>query len=120
MVNFMGTRGGKYPGAGRPKGALAKKNQEVIDRAKAGGIMPIDVLLNDMRLFYSMGEEALVRARISIEKEEKEKALRDAFSAKSVARECAEKVSPYIHPKLSSIQANVTVNNLETALAELE
>ena len=47
---------GKGQGAGRPKGAKNKKTQELIARAEAGGVMPLDVLLYAMRLHYAAGE----------------------------------------------------------------
>lgn len=116
----MGTRGGKQPGAGRPKGSLTTKTQELIARAASEGIMPMDVLLGDMRLYHQIGEQKVAEARLAQTEGEKEKAMREAAAAKSIARECAESVSPYIHPKLSSMQANVNVSNVEAELAELE
>jgi hypothetical protein len=47
-------QGGRRPGAGRPKGALGKRNRELLARAKAEALeLPVDRLLrrmNDGRL----------------------------------------------------------------------
>lgn len=118
-------QGGARKNAGRPKGAIAQKNQEVIERAKEGGLMPLDVLLNDMRFFYSQGEQILTAWRNapplsseteSIAKEE----IKSALEHKKIARDCAAMAAPYLHPKLMSTDANVRVTNVEAELAELE
>ncbi len=45
----MAKKGGKQPGAGRPKGAANKVQVELIEQAKAGGQMPLDYLLEVAR-----------------------------------------------------------------------
>ena len=42
-------RGGKRPGAGRPKGAVNRSSLAVIEAANSGGEMPIAYLLRVMR-----------------------------------------------------------------------
>lgn len=42
-------RGGKREGAGRKVGSKSKKTQEVIAKAQAGGLMPVDYMLQVMR-----------------------------------------------------------------------
>jgi hypothetical protein len=116
----MAGKGGYMPGGGRPKGALGKKNQEMIEKAAAEGIMPKDLLLNDMRYYHKTAEFEISRLRTLPQTAENVELLKLALSYKVIARECAEKVAPYYHPKLSSVDAKVTVNNQETALAELE
>lgn len=116
----MAKFGGKQPGAGRPKGSLSSKTQELLARAASEGIMPMEVLLGDMRLYHKMGQEKIAEAKKAQTDGEREKALREAAAAKSIARECAEKVSPYMHPKLSSMQASVNVKTPEQALLELD
>jgi hypothetical protein len=116
----MAKRGGYMPGGGRPKGSKGKKTQELLGKAMAEGITPMEVLLNDMRYFHKLAEKNLAKI---IEHETIEANLElfnEVKALKAIARECAEKVSPYIHPKLSSIDAKVSVSNQETALAELE
>lgn len=45
----MSNRGGTRPGAGRKKGVPNKDRRAVIAKAKAGGIMPLQYMLNVMR-----------------------------------------------------------------------
>lgn len=72
-------RGGKRSGAGRPKGAAARKTKEIADRASAEGITPLEVMLKAMRTHA-----------------EKE----DWDAAASIAKDAA----PYMHAKLASVQ----------------
>lgn len=116
----MATKGGKQPGAGRPKGAINKKTQELITRATEEGISPIEVLLNDMRFYYSLGEMEMQQVYMMEPGKKKANAFRAAGALKDIARGCARDAAPYIHPKLASLQANVHVNNVEAELAELE
>lgn len=120
MVKAMGTRGGKQPGAGRPPGATSKKTQELIARCEAGGIMPLDVFLNDMRYFYNLGENKMRVAEMAKDGKAQAKEFRAACALKTIAADRARDAAPYLHPKLASLQANVTVNSVEAELAELE
>jgi hypothetical protein len=119
-INMAGQNGGARPGAGRKKGQLSSKNQEAIERAKASGIMPMDVLLNDMRYFHKLAEEVLAKFDGHATAEENMELFKQAAALKSIARDCASAVSPYIHPKLSSTEAKVEVQNREALLDELE
>lgn len=116
----MGTRGGKQPGAGRPKGAVSRRTQDLIDRCASEGVMPLDVFLNDMRYFYNLGENKMRVAEETAPGNKQAKEFRAATALKEIARECARDAAPFLHPKLASLQANVNVNNVEAQLAELE
>ena len=70
--------GGKRPGAGRPKGAVTKKTQEIAERALAGGVSPLEVMLRAMRDAYAQGDLAT-----------------SAGFAKLAA--------PYCHPRLNAV-----------------
>lgn len=119
---MAGKNGGARAGAGRPKGALARKNQEVIEKAKAGGLMPLDVLLGDMRYFYEESEMwiRMHKGASSDEREALKEEMKTAMNYRGIARECAQLAAPYLHPRLTSIDANVNVRNVEAELAELE
>jgi len=81
----MGTRGGKRKGAGRPKSAdtpIGKLRQELTMRALKEGTTPLEVMLEAMREAYEQG---------------------GAAAAMPYAKEAA----PYLHPKLSSVDAKV-------------
>lgn len=75
-------RGGKRPGAGRPKGSRTKLNEEARRKALEDGISPLDYLLNLMR-------------------DEQEK--------KDVRLDAAKAAAPYVHAKLSSVDVQADV-----------
>ena len=76
-------------------GRASQKTREVADRAAAGGITPLEVLLEDMRFHFaratderakgSGGDMAFVAAELA--------------SARSAAKDAA----PYIHPRLQAL-----------------
>lgn len=70
-------RGGKRPGAGRKKGAVTKRTQEITAAALAEGLTPLDYLLKVMR-------------------NEKEDEARRLDAAKAAA--------PYVHPRLAAVE----------------
>ncbi len=74
------SRGGKREGAGRPAGAVTRRTREIADRALAEGISPLEVMLSTMRWLY--GEKKRTEAC-------------------AIAKDAA----PYLHPRLSSIEA---------------
>jgi hypothetical protein len=87
-------RGGPRPGAGRPKGTPNKKTAELRAKVEAEGVTPLDFLLGVMR------DDA----------EDMDRRI-----------ECAKAAAQYVHPKLSSIEANVSARvSHEDALNELE
>lgn len=74
-------KGGKRPGAGRKKGEPNKRTAEAVAQAEATGIMPVDYLLSVMR--DEINEQ---RERVA----------------------AAIAAAPYVHAKLSSIDAKIT------------
>jgi hypothetical protein len=70
------TRGGKRPGAGRPKGAATRKTREIANQAAAEGLTPLDYMLS---------------------------VLRDEVAARTDRMEAAKAAAPYIHAKLASV-----------------
>lgn len=80
--------GGARVGAGKPKGATSKRNQETIEKALRGGITPLDVMLE---------------------------AMRDAYNRKDLkeASNFAKDAAPYVHAKL---QATTISGNPEAPL----
>lgn len=81
------------PGGGRPKGSTNKKTQELIAKVTEDGITPLEYMLQVMR---------------------------DASQEPSRRDSMASSAAPYIHPKLSSVEAKVTLKGQESALKELE
>src|SRR5262245_14246027 len=87
-VNKSGKQRGRpfRPGASgnpraRPRGSLNKRTQTLLEAAEAGGEMPLDFLLRLMR---------------------------DPHSPMARRLEAAKAAAPFLHPKLSAIDAKLT------------
>ena len=87
-VNKSGKQRGRpfRPGASgnprdRPRGSLNKRTQKVLEAAEAGGEMPLDFLLRLMR---------------------------DPHSPMARRLEAAKAAAPFLHPKLSAIDAKLS------------
>lgn len=83
-------RGGKRPGAGRPKGSenpATKKRREVADKALSEGITPLEVMLAAMR--QALGPTG------------------DNFMA---AQPFARDAALYVHARLASIESKSEVD----------
>ena len=112
-------RGGKRQGAGRKKGALTKKTQEVAAKASAEGITPLEVMLENMRFAHQGADEIL--AKISDGDTASIADMKALLDLRKIACECAKDAAPYIHPRLAAttIDGKLTVTH-EDALSELE
>ncbi len=75
--------GGKREGAGRKHGAISKKTAELVAAVEAGGETPLDYMLRVMR------------------ETEAESTRRD---------DMAKAAAPYVHAKLSQVDANAKLN----------
>jgi len=108
--------GGARRGAGRKKGAATKKTRETADKLAADGeILPLDYLLAVMRettdtlkAKYDAGDITSEEYIVELQTMQKRK------------DNAAEKAAPYIHARLSSIEAKVTDNAHERWLALME
>lgn len=78
-------RGGKREGAGRPAGAANKKTREIADKAALDGITPLEVMLQTMRDAWDGG-------------------------SKGLACQIAKDAAPYMHPRLTAVDAEVNAN----------
>lgn len=76
-------RGGKRPGAGRPPGLRNKKTMEQVAAVQESGITPLDYMLSVMRAPTGTVEDA-------------------------VRLDAAKAAAPYVHPRLSTVDATVT------------
>lgn len=85
-------RGGPRPGSGRKPGGANKKTRAIADQAAAGGLTPLEFLLQVMRSEPS--EDAGPTEKLAV------------FNARF---EAAKAAAPYVHPRLSSINAQQTV-----------
>jgi hypothetical protein len=91
-------RGGKRPGAGRPKGTESpktKRQREVATKALDEGITPLEVMLRAMRA--ALGPEGT-----------------DYAAAFPFARDAA----PFIHAKLASTEVKMDADVKQTVSAE--
>lgn len=73
-------RGGARPGAGRPAGAANKRTRAIADAALMEGLTPLEYMLDILRS----------EARSDAER-----------------FEAAKQAAPYVHPRLSAIEADV-------------
>lgn len=86
-------RGGARPNAGRKKGSPNKATSEQRAAIEASGLTPLEYMLSILR--------------------DETKPVTDRFEA-------AKAAAPFVHPRLSSIEADVTLSGQEAALDELE
>ncbi|MDB5584300.1 MAG: hypothetical protein JWR80_9476 [Bradyrhizobium sp.] len=73
-------RGGAREGAGRKKGGHNRITEEAIEQARSDGVMPLDYMLSIMR---------------------------DVKADESKRIDCAKAAAPYLHPKLSQVEAKI-------------
>lgn len=71
--------GGKRPGAGRKVGAATTRTREIADRAADDGETPLEFML---------------------------KVMRDENAERGERLDMAKAAAPYIHPRLSSVEAS--------------
>ncbi len=80
-------RGGRRKGAGRKKGAATKRTQELVERATASGVTPLEFMLQVMR-----GEppEGATPSEI--------------IAFVGLRFEAAKAAAPYVHPRLAAVE----------------
>lgn len=78
---------------GRTKGTPNKTNAQREAEIKASGLTPLEFMLSR---------------------------LRDESAPEEVRQWAAEKAAPYVHPKLSNIDGNLSVSRHEDVIGELE
>lgn len=99
-------RGGKRPGAGRKPGtvsAATRRRKEIAEKALAEGVSPLDVMLTTMRALWEQAVDADGKV-INMAK---------AMQANIVAKDAA----PFLHPKLSAVDANVDLKGVTLNIA---
>ncbi len=82
MSETKSNRGGSRPGAGRKPGSINQATAKAREKAEAGGIMPLDFMLEVMRDVNAKREERL---------------------------DMAKAAAPYVHAKLSSVEAKLDI-----------
>ena len=76
---------------GRPKGSRNKRTTELIQRAEAMGISPLDLMLEVMHDLWREGDRLA------------------AFA-------CAEKIAPYLHARLAAVEQKVESEVRQTVI----
>jgi hypothetical protein len=116
LVGKKETHGGARKGSGRKLGSAAKKTREIADKLADDGLQtPLEYLLGTMRETPEALRELLKAGEI----EEIEFGVR-IKSLTSRRDNAASQAAPYIHPRLSSIEAKVEDADHEKWLALLE
>lgn len=94
-------RGGSRPNAGRKPGASVEKTREVANKVAADGeVTPLEVMVESMRAIFD-------KARAGENVSEGERTL-TPLQLYVMAADVASKAAPFIHPKLSNIEASLT------------
>lgn len=115
----MATTGGARQGAGRPKKstslvlpqakaalaplAKARLTERLMDKVMAMEITPLEVMLNTMKLHYDSAQTALKAREMADGPDLQEAFLRSAKASMGESSAVAEKVAPYLHPKLQAV-----------------
>lgn len=90
---------------GRKKGVPNKKTAELQAQVAAAGATPLDVMLENMRMFHDKAR-AHLKAMLDAgtEKPEGFDALAAMQRCYDMAQTAAKDAAPYIHPKLANIE----------------
>jgi hypothetical protein len=103
-------RGGKRPGAGRPKSRATvitrRRANEIVD----SGESPLDVMWDNMKFWRHQVSELsnrldalIVNVENEDDRHEAITLLRQLLAARLRAQECAVDMAPYVHPRLQAI-----------------
>lgn len=123
--------GGKRDGAGRPAGSIAVRTRETAERALAEGKNPLEVMLDNMRHFQqvALDAEAVIESMTADEAEAlgetpelRFKAMlakvKQAAGLRQMAHECARDAAPFMHPRLSTVEAKLGTTDALTDLVK--
>jgi hypothetical protein len=104
-TNRKSNAGGPRKGAGRKEGAATKKTRTIADKlAEEDGLTPLEYMLGVLRETPEQLKEQ--HAAGSLDDAEYMIKLKELMVRRDWA---AEKAAPYLHPRLSSTEANVDV-----------
>jgi hypothetical protein len=117
-------RGGKREHAGRKAGSLTKRNRETAEQAIATGKTPLDVMLANMRYYQSAADDAdaILKGKTAAEiigmrpadepmtiEDQVQTILAQVMKNSGVrdrATACAKEAAPFIHARISPVEAN--------------
>lgn len=129
-------RGGKREGAGRPAGALTKRTREVAERAMATGKSPLEIMLENMHHFQQVALDAEATLDGLTAEEFAGQIAKDATpedqfkyllatvkktaGLRQMAQDAARDAAPYVHPRLSAIDAKVDAGEVRDWLTTMD
>lgn len=105
--------GGRQKGS-RNRATVEKENftMKVVSKAVSDGIMPLDVMLDNMRFAYSQAGQ-LIASMVDGTPTPQE--FKELIRLRAMAQSFAADAAPYLHPKLSSVEHKGDPDNpLET------
>jgi hypothetical protein len=102
--------GGKRPGAGRPKGSRNRANARLEQFVAHSGPTPRDVLIQIMRHHLQAAEQELAQ---------KKPDNRRVDAALDRAVDAAHKAGPYVHSRMSAVDAKFDISKLTTKEAAI-
>lgn len=119
IKNPTGQNGGKRAGSGRKKGGATKKTRDIADKlADSDEITPLEYMLGVLR-----ETPEKLKAKFDAGDINSEEFIVELQAMQKRKDNAAEKAAPYIHPRLSSIEAKVKGSGHEewlAMMAELE
>lgn len=113
---------------GRPSGSRNKRTQfleKVSQDALQAGVMPIEVMLSNMRFYHGEAGKLIVELQEKKQVLEEEEVVEDQVEAlrdlaqvfaklsntRMLAQQCAVEAAPYCHPKLANVRVAGSVKH---------
>lgn len=93
LATCGGGRGGRRPGAGRPRGSAHVRTREVANRLAREGLTPLEVLVNTMKDLWGYALQATTDT--------------ERIEWKMRACAIAEKAAVFVHPRLAAVAATM-------------
>ena len=125
--------GGNRPGAGRKAGLANRKTREIAERALSEDVSPLEVMLENMRHFRKVARDAeAVLEGLTVQEitgqaitpEDQFKLLlakaKQAAGFRQAAQDSARDAAPYVHPRLSAIEANIAISSHEDFIGQFD
>lgn len=116
----------RRPGPGRPPGPSARVKfvKATTDEVIRKGVLPIEVMLHNMRWYHQKAEDLLLTILEAQKKKQLSEdhiiALAKVYDFRSHAQRCAVDAAPFIHSRLSSVTVTGEVTQRHELPAGLE
>lgn len=105
--------GGARSNAGRKPGAATKRTRKIADKAaKDGGVLPLEVMLDNMRFYHSEAAKKLADLLLKVDQDNadaKIEGIKALFSLREKAGDAAKEAAPYLHPRMSPVDGKQKV-----------